>query len=291
MNEPKSPIQPLFTMVDRLSILQELSTAIPFLSDTEQVLVRYILHHPLDVTTMSAAELATAAGVSEATIFRLCRQLNLGGFTPLKEKIRDAVSRFGEEFSAPIDAQYSGAPDLGAVQSGAYVGIRTLLDACSIDEALMHEAAAAIARSKRILICGMGAITARIAELATFGFQHLGLTAMLWIDSQVTAVSADKVHSGDVVLGISHSGVNQSIARFLELANEVSATTIALTNYAQSPVAKAGHISLVTAGRESTVQNLSLLPRMSQLLVIQVLLNLVEKSLLGEKEVGTRWSV
>lgn len=290
MSQTQSPFKPLFESVHQLGILQELTTAIPYLSDTEQVLVRYILQHPETVTKMSAGELAAAAGVSEATIFRLCRQLNLGGFAPLKEKIREVVDEFGEEFCAPVDVR-SGAADLGVLHSAAYVGMRTLLDVCTIDEGLLVQAARAISEARRISICGMGAVSARIAELATFGFQHLGLTTMHWIDSQVRTASPDNFHAGDVVLALSHAGNNQFMVRFLQMANEASATTIALTNYARSPIAQTATISLVTAGREGVVQNLSLVPRLSQLLVIQVLLNLVEQDVAGDKDVNSRWTV
>lgn len=277
----EEPIKGLLAASDQLGYLRVLYDILPQLSEAEQTLVRYILLHPRQVADMSAAEVAAASGVSEATVFRLCRHRGIGGFAQLRDEIRKAVERMGDTFVAPMGVADSADLSYGPLSSGAYIGIRAMLDVCSMGEEPIAQAAEVISRSRRISVCGMGAVTARIAELGAFGFQHLGLTVMLWVDSQVTNVTADKFQPGDVVLGISHSGANTSVARFLKLAKEQSATTIALTNYASSPVAQEADISLVTALREPKVQNLDLLPRMSQLLVMQVLLNEVRRHLVG----------
>lgn len=272
------PVKALLSAVQHIKDLQPLHQGLPALSEAERTLVQYIVHNPGQLATMSAAELALAAGVSEATVFRLCRHLQLGGYAALRDQVRTAVEKTEESFVKPVDVRHI-SDELGPVQSGAYVGIRALADAAMLDEASIQQAAAAIARARRISVCGMGAVTARIAELAAFGFQHLGLTVMLWVDSQVINVTPDKFQPGDVVLGISHSGANAYVQRFIELANDASATTVALTNYAASPVAQAADISLATSYREPVVQNLELLPRVSQLMVIQILINLVRGAL------------
>lgn len=275
------PVKGLFAAEEYIEALRPLYQRLPELSEAEQTLGRYILCNPRAMTTMSAAELAQAAGVSEATVFRLCRHLKLGGYATLREQIRQAVDKTGESFVVPVGVHDVADSELGAVGSVAYIGMRVLADAAVIDDAVMLRAARAIAQSRRLVVCGMGAVTSRIAELAAFGFQHIGLTVMSWVDSEVKNATPDKFQATDVVLGISHSGGNVSVKRFIELAKGASATTIALTNYASSPVAQAADINLVTSYREPTVQNLELLPRVSQLMVIQVLINLV-RGLLGE---------
>src|SRR5690606_13485546 len=83
----------------------------------------------------------------------------------------------------------------------------------------------------------------------------------------------------DVVMAISHSGESTSLADFLQEAHVNGATTIALVNYRYSSIAKAAQIRLVTNIRESVVENADLLPRISQLLVLQVLIDSVRERL------------
>lgn len=273
------PVKALLSAVRWIKELQPLHDGLPALSEAERTLAHYIVRFPDRLAAMSAAELAQAAGVSEATVFRLCRHLELGGYAALREQIRTAVEKTDSAYVQPVDVRHRPGPELGPVGSAAYVGIRALADAALLDDEDALRAARAIMKAKRVTVCGMGAVTSRIAELAAFGFQHLGLTVMLWVDSQVINVTADKFQQGDVVLGISHSGENVYVKRFLELAKEASATTIALTNYASSPVAQAADINLATSYREPTVQNLEILPRVAQLMVVQALVNLVRDAL------------
>lgn len=281
------PVKVLFKAAEHIEALRPLYTVLPELSEGERTLCRYILCHPSDVISMSAAELAQAAGVSEATVFRLCRHLKLGGYAALREQIRVAVEKTSASFVAPVHVRNTDDSELSAVRSGAYVGTRVLVDAASMDGHDVLRAAQAIAKAKRLIVCGMGAVTSRIAELAAFGFQHIGVTVMSWVDSQVVNVTQDRFEPTDVVLAISYSGSNASVKRFVELAKAASATTIALTNYPSSPVAQAVDINLATGYREPTVQYLEILPRVSQLMVIQVLINLVYEALRGQERSGS----
>lgn len=271
------PIKGVLENTAHIGVLQELANVLPYLSETEKRLVTYILLHPRDVVAMSVAELASAAGVGEATAFRVFRDLGFGGYSALRARLAEALDHFGESLVGPVSSQWSEGEDAGSLVSGAYVGMRVLLDASAIPQEDLDRAAQAICDCFRLSIAGMGGLSARIAEMAVFGFQRLGVTSMLWIDANVVNVPSNAFQPGDVVIGISHSGENVALAKFMRLALESEATTIAITNYSRSQVARNATIPLITSFREESVENYDLIPRMSQLLLLQLLLDRVRR--------------
>lgn len=244
---------------------------------------------------MNAAELAQAAGVSEATIFRLCRELGYSGYAQLREELARAVDEYASSFLAPLvigrfavdglEDQIEGRS--GRLGSMVYGGIRALVDALSVGDEAIEKAADALCTSQRVILSGVGGYTARIAEMAAFGLQRLGLTCMIWVDAQLNHVTPELLTPEDAVVGISYSGENKAVARFLEIAGMVGAKTISITNYSLSPVAKQSHIRLVTSFREPTIQNFALLPRLSQLLVVQTLIHAVQERMAQRARPGT----
>lgn len=274
---------------DRLNVVQRLANALPHLSKTEQSIVTYVLRNLPEVVDLSAAELSEAAGVGSATLFRLFRKLGYSGWVPLRDELALSLDRFSNILLTPTDARRDTQVEklqsqLGALRTGVYDAMSVLLDASLIDEQAIHAAAEAIYACDNILVCGVGPHSTRIAEMASFGFQSLGLSCTLWVhpggvDARRMRLKSDVFNPQTVVLGISHSGENQGIARLMKLARECQSTTIALTNYRSSSIANHATIKLITGMRETSVHNFSILPRVSQLVVIHVLISLIERKI------------
>jgi len=271
------PIKASLQDVNRIGVLQTLANALPYLSETERRLVMYILSHPKEASEMAVSDLVAAAGVSSATLFRLCRDLGFGGLSALRKQLSHAVGAFGENFCAPVGSSYKTGPQAGSLLQGAYVGMRVLLDACAVPQDRIDAAVRAICDAGRLSFAGMGGISARIAEIALFTFQRLGFTCMLWTDAQVTNAPRDVFTSEDVLIAISHSGENAALAEFVKAATDSGATTVALTNYSRSALASSARLVLATGFREDFVGNYDLLPRLSQLLLLQLLFDGVRK--------------
>lgn len=278
---------------DRLTPVQRMANALPYLSKTEQAIITYVLRNVSKAVNLSAAALASEVGVGTATVFRLFRKLGYAGWVPARDELALSLERFGATLLTPVDARSRVEDEallgqLGALRAGVYDAINVLLDACLIDEAVIHAAAEAIYTSDNVLVCGVGPHSTRLAEMVSFGFQSLGLSCTLWVhpegvDARRMQVRSDLFTPQTVVFGISHSGENEGISRMMAAAKERQATTIALTNYASSRIAKHATIKLVTGVRETSVHNFSILPRISQLLVIHVLISLIERKIRAEQ--------
>lgn len=63
-------------------------------SNSEQIIVNYILEYPMEVLEMNVKELSQKCFVSIATIYRLCEKLELSGFSELKVKISNSLHSY-----------------------------------------------------------------------------------------------------------------------------------------------------------------------------------------------------
>ncbi|GIN71584.1 hypothetical protein J14TS2_20590 [Bacillus sp. J14TS2] len=84
----------------------------------------------------------------------------------------------------------------------------------------------------------------------------------------MTAVTLKK---NDLVIGFSVSGSPIDTMNTLKLAKKSGAKVIAVTNYARSPITSIADISLVTAGKQFPLKGGSLLNKISQLLIVDLI--------------------
>ena len=269
------PILEVLKGSSALGVLQRLTNSLPYLSETEKRLVTYILEHPGEVVGMSVAELASKAGVGGGHGVSCLPRLRTGrlhhppGSTG--RSARPVWRSLQHACSVPGALRVGrGRPHGRGVRRDA--GPSRCVHHCARRR---RPGGAGHLPVRTPEHCGHGRTLPRIAEMAIFCFQRLGITSMLWIDASVVNVTSDAFHPMDVVIGISHSGENEALARFMGLAREKGATTIAITNYGRSQVAGNADIPLVTSFREERVGNFDLIPRMSQLLLLQLLLDRV----------------
>lgn len=72
-------------------VLTLLRDALDELTASQKVLALYLLQHPEKIGYLSIRDLAKAAGVSIATVFRLCRHLGYEGYIELGQEVQQSV--------------------------------------------------------------------------------------------------------------------------------------------------------------------------------------------------------
>jgi RpiR family carbohydrate utilization transcriptional regulator len=99
----------------------------------------------------------------------------------------------------------------------------------------------------------------------------LGLNASAFLDSQMQIMSAASLAADDVGFGISHSGMQWQVVEALKKARAGGATTMAMTSYPGSPVARAADLVLYTASPGTAIIYAPPSVRNAQLAVVDVL--------------------
>lgn len=193
----------------------------------EQKVADFVKSRMHDISTMTIAELADAAGVSKPTVIRFCRTLGCEGYREFKLRLAQnlAVSLQYLEADTSGESQGSDALDqvLSALSAASNI-MRTQLD----HEALCL-AQTAIAECRNLVIVGIGGGSSMLAHEAENRFFRLGLSAKALSDSYVIQMRSATLGKGDVLLAISSSGEADAIVAAARIASGYGANTICLT--------------------------------------------------------------
>ena len=102
-------------------------------------------------------------------------------------------------------------------------------------------------------------------------FTRLGLNADSYGDAHLQAMAAALLGKGDVAIGISHSGTTSETIAALDAARGRGATTVAVTNFPVSPLAREADLVLTTAARETSLRSGATASRIAALTVVDCL--------------------
>jgi DNA-binding MurR/RpiR family transcriptional regulator len=157
------------------------------------------------------------------------------------------------------------------VEKIVYNETRSLEDTgAGLDVATLGRAVDAVAAARRIDIFGMGA-SGFVGQDLHQKLHRIGLMAFIWTDVHAALTAAALLGPADVAIGISHSGATADTVEPLQVAAGRGATTIALTNFARSPIAESADLLLTTSAHETPYRSGATASRIAQLAVVDCL--------------------
>ncbi|MBO0871345.1 MAG: MurR/RpiR family transcriptional regulator [Micromonosporaceae bacterium] len=240
--------------------------------------MRQVAEHVLVDTgtaaSLTVTELALAAGVSETTVIRFCKAIGFAGYPQLRLALATEV---GRAQGARRDGRVVGS-DIGpgddlarVIEKIAFADARAVEEtAAQLDVAVLERVVDALVKARRVDLYGVAA-----SGCVALDFQQklhrIGRVAFAWSDTHMALTSAALLGPQDVAIGISHTGVTTDIIDALTEARSHGATTVALTNFPQSPVAQTAQYVLTTAARETTFRSGAMASRLAQLTVVDCL--------------------
>jgi DNA-binding MurR/RpiR family transcriptional regulator len=136
-----------------------------------------------------------------------------------------------------------------------------------LDLRVLEAVVTAVVNARRVDIYGVGA-GAFVAMDFQQKLHRIGQTCFAWADAHIMLTSAAVLESGDVAIGISHSGTTVDTIDALSIAAHSGATTVALTSFPRSPLAEVVDLVLTTVGRETTFRSGATASRLAQLTAI-----------------------
>ncbi|GAB3924539.1 RpiR family transcriptional regulator [Microlunatus endophyticus] len=254
-----------------MSVLIRVRRAVPNLRPAEQRVAQAVLADPAGISESSITSVAKLCDTSETTVLRFCRAIGLAGYPELRIALARAAQweendqNNGAPQTGPISATDSLSDVVGKI---AYADARAITDtARSLDLSVLEKTVDAIAGAGRLDIFGVGA-SGLIAGDLQQKLHRIGLVCHSWPDVHLALTSAAVLTSGDVALGISHSGNTIDAVDVLRTARKRGATTIALTNFDKSPIAEVADLVLVTAAHETSFRSGAMSSRIAQLAVV-----------------------
>nr|WP_157310900.1 MurR/RpiR family transcriptional regulator [Microbacterium sp. MAH-37] len=244
------------------------------LSAAEVRLVRRISADPTIVVDLAITDLAVLCETSPATVARFAQTLGFTGYRQFRMELAQALSREQaerERFGID-DEDILADDDAGSVASKiAYQEMRAIEQtAHGLDPLEIDAVAALIGSAGRTDIFAMGASALAAVDLH-LKLVRIGHTAWHGSDVHLALVQAAQRGPGDVAVGISHSGSTREAIEPLAIARAGGATTVAITNAADSPITQHADHVLLTKARESPFRIGAMASRIAQLAVIDIL--------------------
>lgn len=245
------------------------------MTKAEKKIANYILEHIDSLSLTSITELADSCNVADSTIFRFCKLLGYGGYQEFKIALAQEQGRTsrGEtkevtSFSENNLMQNEAITAMGQRLKLQYVEAISqtleLLDPDSVTKAalLFHE-------SKNIYCFGSG-VSMIIATEAWGRFIGIGKTFITLQDSHLKLVSATQLTEKDTIWLFSYSGSTKEGLNLLTVAKKRGAKIVVVTRFKNSPIAKLANILLICGANESPLQSGSVVAKMAQLTVIDM---------------------
>jgi DNA-binding MurR/RpiR family transcriptional regulator len=227
------------------------------------------LEYPKDVVKLSVQKLAEYSGVSEATIIRLSKTMNMKGFQELKLRIAgDLSSNMPSGTYAEIKMGATVEEIIQAVSNNNKQSIQDTVSVLSSEE--VEKAAEALSKARKIDVYGMGA-SAVIAQDIHQKLSRINWWCQAYADFHAQLTSAVTLTENDVAFGISYSGQTDEIIQTLTEAKKQGAIIITLTKFGSSPVAELGDIRLFTSSVEQSIRSGAMASRIAQLNVVDIL--------------------
>jgi DNA-binding MurR/RpiR family transcriptional regulator len=238
-----------------------------------------VLDAPERAAGFTITELAHAAGTSETTVLRLCRELGVRGYRDLRVALAAESGWEQGRVDAPVGGDIGRSDDIDSIITTVTVtDQQAIADTARIlDREALAAAVAATAAARRVDIFGVGASAVVALDLQQ-KLHRIGLIAYQWSDTHAALTAAALLDGRDVAIGISHTGATRDTVEVLGEAAARGARTIGVTSVPRSPLAAVADLLLVTSARETTFRSGATASRIAALSVVDVLFVAVAQS-------------
>ncbi len=233
----------------------------------QKKLADYITASREVLPSLDLKQIARKAKVSSATVTRFCRAIGFASFHEFKmASAQELVSLplVFEDFD-PSDDDESRITKVFAAYIQSLIDTRALLSIPNL-----MDLADRIGRARQVTVFGVGS-SGSIAVAASHRLALLGLSCQAHTDPYEQTIAASLLTGDDVAIGISHSGTSRITVDTMRLARKRGAFTAAITNHANSPLARVASLTLVTSLHERKVHVASLTSRVAQLTLVDCL--------------------
>ena len=251
------------------SVINQIRASMDSFFDTEKKIGDYIVRNPKKVVDMTVGELAKECGVSEASVSRFCKRIELKGFHHLK------ISLARELVDAKDDGEISGhisvddmEGSLRGILSNKMEELRQTV--AMIDREKLKKILDVINNADTVLMAAVGN-TIPVAMDGAYKLNQIGIRAMSTPIWETELGYSYNLTDKDIVVAISNSGESTGVIQILEAAKSRGAVAISITNNARSSVAELSTYHITTATREKLFLDGYCFSRVSATMVIEII--------------------
>src|SRR5699024_6424499 len=227
---------------------------------SEKKLYNYITENFEQIVYQTLTEIAIACHVGEATVLRFCRKLGYKGYQEFKLALARELSSHDKN-----------GHDETYIEKVRNNMIQTIDDTYElVDDEVLQDAIDTIYQANTVIVYGVS--SSGIAGLDMQNrLMRIGINIEAITDSHNQVIRSNSANSETVIIAISLTGSTKDIIDAVKTGKNNDATVIAITNYMESPLTSYADIVLLTSAKENPLDSGSLVSKVSQLFVIDLL--------------------
>lgn len=237
----------------------------------EKAIISFITQNAKDVTKMSIHKLSLETFTSPSSIIRLCKKMGFDGYKGfIKALVYEIAVK--ENYKTKEISDISKADNteeiIHKVTSRNIIALEEtsdLLSAEAVDECVKR-----IEQCDKLAFFGIGA-SLIVAKDAQLKFTRINKMAYVSEDWHTQLLLAKNMNKNDLAIVISYSGQTEEMSICQKAAIEAGASTISITKYADSPIAKSAELNLYISSNEYAFRSGAMSSRISQLNLIDII--------------------
>lgn len=258
------------TSAHRNRVLTLIRSYYPNLSSTDRKIADYIMEDPVKAAAQSISDLATAVGVSTATVSRFVKRISFNSFRDFSRELTAAEPLEPADGDAFQDVEKQ--TTFKGIAKSTFSSIQSSLDQTSqvmTEEDLKH-AVHLLINARSIAFYGLGG--SAVAALDGYHkFVRTGIPCAQNSDYDMQLMQAAQMTSQDVAVVISHTGRNQQTLQILTTLTKQHVPVIALTSFGNSPLVKASTVAFISVAEEINYRSEGLTSLIAQMSIIDSL--------------------
>lgn len=251
------------------SVINQICASMDTFFETEKKIGNFIIHHPKEIVDMTVGELAKECQVSEASVSRFCKKIDMKGFHHLKISIaKEMVSQSEDDELSnhiSVDDLEQSLKNILANKVAELTQTVSMMNSENLQDILKR-----INNAHNVLFAAVGN-TVPVAMDGAYKLNQIGISAVSTPVWETQLAYGYTLSPDDVVIAISNSGESTGVINILEAAKQKKATTISITNSEKSTIAKISDYHITTATREKLFLDEYRFSRVSATMVIEVL--------------------
>ena len=253
-------------------VIVRIRSLLPSLAPAEQRVGMVVTGNPQRAARLTISELAREAETSQATVIRFCRSIDVGSYPDLRIAVATWAGRADANGGLPLSLDIRADDGLAELVAKIAVSDANAArdTAAALDLDQLRLAIDAVVEAGRVDIYGASA-SGLVAQDLQQKLHRIGLLAFAWTDPHLALTSGANLRAGDVAIGLSYTGTTQDTIDVLEQARRAGARTIAVTNFANSPIATAADLLLCTSAHETSFRAGAMGSRIAALTVVDCL--------------------
>ncbi|QQO09542.1 MurR/RpiR family transcriptional regulator [Breznakiella homolactica] len=254
-----------------LDVIIQIGGAINTFSKTEKKIAQFIMDKPSEALALSITDLAKTCNVSEATVFRFCKTLNLNGYQELRVELMKAISKRQN----PEKLEDAAIEDRDSLQVLAKKVMHLQQEALeraynALDFKALEKAITLIDRAEKVYFFGTGNsfLNAMIAKTQFMDVSHKFHVEQ---DIYAQAYAASLLPKGTAAVFFSYSGATQCTVEVAKLAKAAGAKIIAITRFIRSPLTEYCDVVIQCGVNEAPNQQGSLSVKVGTMYLLDII--------------------